>query len=436
MYFGFRNNHQMKKFYFSTSTLFVFCLLTFVNSQAQLVRLSNGFDNYIGSTATVPAGWHITWNSTSSPSYYITAGNYGTAIPSYKFGVTQDTIASPYFLSGDTLSFWCKGQGAFSTQNVLSIYISEDSITWNQLLVLDSLSVTGTIISVPLPCSAHYLKFIYYQVSGNLAFDDVKVTMTNYFPVAIPTTPLNFYCEGDIICFFDQSTMAGCDSICSRQWDFGDGTPPNTQMNPCHYYAVTGTYVVTLIVIACNGNADTSLFPVTVSPTPVSQFSDSNTTGTIVSFNDLSSVSSGNIVTWQWDFGDMNFSAQQNPTHFYSSIGTYYVCLTVVSNDGCTNTVCDSVNVIGVGTNEYGFSKEISVGPNPANDKLFIISYSSYGIEVIDILNTMGQSVLKHQTTNDKRQITLDVSQLSDGIYFLTLNTGPKIFFRKIVVEK
>lgn len=423
----------MKKYFFC---LFAFCLLPFANLHAQLVRLTNGFNNYIGSAATVPAGWHITWNSTSSPSYYITAGNYGAAIPSYKFGVTQDTIISPHFLSGDTLSFWCKGQGTFSPQNVLSIYISEDSVSWSQIQNMDSLLVTGTTFTFPLPCSAHYVKFIYFQVSGNLAFDDVKVTMTDYFPVVSISMWLPYACDGDSMCFGDITTIGGCDSIVSRLWDFGDSIAIDSNQVPCHIYPGPGNYTVQLFVTASNGNSDTASAIITIEPNPVAQFSYNNVSGTLVDLTDLSTISTGNITTWYWSFGDSTFSIQHNPSHVYPAVGMYYTCLTVSSASGCSDTFCDSVNVIGVGMDEYDLSSGISIGPNPAKNKL-TVSSMQLTIDQLDIFDIAGRNVFSRQAAaGNQRQVILDISHLNSGIYFLKIKTGNIVFARKFVVEK
>jgi gliding motility-associated-like protein len=40
-------------------------------------------------------------------------------------------------------------------------------------------------------------------------------------------------------------------------------------------------------------------------------------------------------VTWDWDFGDGNFSSLQNPSHQYETPGTKNVVLTVVDNNDC-----------------------------------------------------------------------------------------------------
>lgn len=65
----------------------------------------------------------------------------------------------------------------------------------------------------------------------------------------------------------------------------------------------------------------------------------------IVDFHDTSVVS-GHVITYSWDFGDGYTSPHQNSSHSYSHPGPYYVCLTVtVDTPQCTNTVCDSITI-------------------------------------------------------------------------------------------
>ena len=408
------------------------------NSSAQIVRLFQGFDNYAGTSATVPAGWYISWNSTSPASFYTTATNYATSSPSYGFGINQDTVISPYFQSGDVLWFWCKGQGApFSVQNTLRVYTSADSITWNTFQTIDSLPVAtaGVTMAFNITCSVHYLKFIYTKVNANLAFDDVKVTMTDYFPVAAFSTTQSTVCSGDSICFSDSSSIAGCDSICSRVWDFGDGNS-STSMNPCHYYILPGTYVIWLYVTACNGNTDSVSASVTVNETPLPMFGDTNITSMTVNFTDSSSISGGSITNWYWDFGDATSDTVQNPTHVYSSVGNYYVCLTVTSNAGCSATYCDSVSVIDVGIAERNLSGGIFISPNPASNILSIGNWR-FAISNMEIFDVMGQRILSMQfPVTGQKQLSFDVSDLFPGIYFLRLSVGANQSTTKVVIAR
>ncbi|MEO0468550.1 MAG: PKD domain-containing protein [Bacteroidota bacterium] len=71
--------------------------------------------------------------------------------------------------------------------------------------------------------------------------------------------------------------------------------------------------------------------------------------GCAYQFSDASTAGSGTtILSWQWDFGDGNTSAQQNPTHFYTTPGQYNVCLTVTGFDGeecCISSFCQLIDV-------------------------------------------------------------------------------------------
>ena len=61
-----------------------------------------------------------------------------------------------------------------------------------------------------------------------------------------------------------------------------------------------------------------------------------------VAFRDSSQ---GNVIEWKWDFGDGQTSDQQNPVHTFSRPGVYNVCLTIVTDDGCTSVYCEKVRV-------------------------------------------------------------------------------------------
>jgi gliding motility-associated-like protein len=66
---------------------------------------------------------------------------------------------------------------------------------------------------------------------------------------------------------------------------------------------------------------------------------------TAISFNDLSTVASGGITSWEWNFGDSNTSNVQNPIHSYASDGTYNVELITVSDINCPDTFLTTVTV-------------------------------------------------------------------------------------------
>ena len=65
-------------------------------------------------------------------------------------------------------------------------------------------------------------------------------------------------------------------------------------------------------------------------------------TGNIPLIVEFSDTSTGDNLTYLWDFGDGQTSSEQNPTHEYSSAGDFTVSLTTTNNYGSdtkTNTV-------------------------------------------------------------------------------------------------
>ncbi len=67
---------------------------------------------------------------------------------------------------------------------------------------------------------------------------------------------------------------------------------------------------------------------------PVADFVGTPASGNVpltVQFTDLTTAQ---VTSWSWDFGDNQASNQQNPTHTYTSAGTYTVGLTVANEKG------------------------------------------------------------------------------------------------------
>ncbi|HQO88148.1 MAG TPA: T9SS type A sorting domain-containing protein, partial [Bacteroidia bacterium] len=67
-------------------------------------------------------------------------------------------------------------------------------------------------------------------------------------------------------------------------------------------------------------------------------------------------------------------------------------------------------------------SKTLSVYPNPASQQI-MIKYDDFKFgDVLNITDVMGKHLLSLQITNN--ETFADISNLSDGIYFVRLNSG------------
>lgn len=148
-------------------------------------------------------------------------------------------------------------------------------------------------------------------------------------------------CDGNAMNFTDNSNPAPA----FWQWNFGDGSLNSNAQNPSHTYNAPGTYTVELTASAQNCISSGTM-DVTVHPNPVADFTVQNgCMGTNTTFTDQSTISTGNITQWNWDFGDGNTSALQNPVYVFANAGNYNVTLTVTSAQGCTDTYTSSVTV-------------------------------------------------------------------------------------------
>jgi PKD repeat protein len=151
-------------------------------------------------------------------------------------------------------------------------------------------------------------------------------------------------CAGTAVTFTSLSTTNGGTSIIDFQWDFGDPASGSNNVsnlqNPSHVYANAGTYTVILEVTNANGCPDTVSHVLTILPKPPVDYTWTGTClGAPTVFTVNTTVTNiGAVDTYDWDFGDGTaHSTQQDPTHTYSSVGTYTVILMITDTAGCMN---------------------------------------------------------------------------------------------------
>jgi gliding motility-associated-like protein len=124
----------------------------------------------------------------------------------------------------------------------------------------------------------------------------------------------------------------------SSSWDFGDGTTSNLAA-PTHTYTAPATYTVTLSSTSASCSSTTTK-NVTIGPNPVPSFTASPTIGCqaplSVQFTDQTNPVPAQ---WSWDFGDGTTSAQQSPSHTYTTTGNFNVKLAVTNATGCSDTI-------------------------------------------------------------------------------------------------
>ncbi len=104
-----------------------------------------------------------------------------------------------------------------------------------------------------------------------------------------------------------------------------------------------------------------------------------------------------------------------------------------ISIDGGAPTSYGYMDEPTVGVDEEDNTIELSVFPNPTSDQLFINMEDNEGAVNFTLVSSSGQ-VVKTGTLNSQSN-TVNVSDLSTGIYFLNVQSDKKQAFRKVIVE-
>ena len=194
--------------------------------------------------------------------------------------------------------------------------------------------------------------------------------------IFVPSPKANFNlsairCQNSPIVFTDASQSNGTSNL-SYNWSFGDGPGSiSTGTNPIHTYTAAGSYVITFTVTGTSSLSvscpDTTSRRISVYSTPTTDFTFLNACqGAATQFKDASTVLTGNVTNWNWQFGDGGSSIIRNPSHTFSTTGSYFVTLQSTSNYSCTSpSVSKLVTVNPKPKAEFGMTNNPSVAQEP-----------------------------------------------------------------------
>ncbi len=180
--------------------------------------------------------------------------------------------------------------------------------------------------------------------TSNKGCKDTIVKVVGVYPLPNVSFSAQNTCDGNPITFNSNANVPN-GSIISYQWNFGNGQT-STVPNPSYTYPTTGNYSVVLTVTSNNNCVNTVSDVVSVYPLPNVNFVASNVCyGTAVSFNNQTTIVSGSITTYLWNFGNGQTSTQFNPQYAYTSPGVYSVTLIATSDNNCTSSITNTVEV-------------------------------------------------------------------------------------------
>jgi PKD repeat protein len=211
----------------------------------------------------------------------------------------------------------------------------------------------GTTGTGPTPSHTYdmppgYYAYVYYArlVVNDGTSDSAPVTTTvqvkDHLPVAHAGGAYTAYRSQPVTLDGSASSDEDGDPL-TYTWDFGDGTT-GTGVNPTHAYTTFGTFWVRLVVndgYMDSWEATTSVSVVDRAPIAEAGGPYAGVRGTAIAFDGSSSADpDGNPLTFSWDFGDGTTGTGAQPTHVYTTMGTFLARLVV--NDGARDSVADT----------------------------------------------------------------------------------------------
>ena len=159
------------------------------------------------------------------------------------------------------------------------------------------------------------------------------------FSIGLPP----FSCAGTASQFTDQTAAPTDSNIATWNWGFGDAANGTSSVkNPSYTYATANTYTVSLAVATNFGCTNSIQKSVTISPSPVSAFS--NLPACVNQATQFTDASTGSIKSRLWQIQNNTFSTA-NPQYTFPASGSFPVVLTVTGNNNCVSQATKNIVV-------------------------------------------------------------------------------------------
>lgn len=341
--------------------------------------------DFTADTACVGGPTTFTDLSTGVPTSWI--WDFGDGSTSTAGPVTTHVYAAPgsyvvtLYVTGGTGTCFDQTFGIVNVTNTVTAgFTAEDTACVKEVIAFTNTSTTtsgtisgyswnfgdGVISTASDPAHSYDAPGTYTVTLTATQTGGCSNTFTqNILVVANPTAMFmtGAACVGQQVNFNSMSVPGGV-PFGTLNWDFGDGGTA-TGANVSHTYATAGTYTVELDAISIAGCHDSIVVPITINPLPVAAFTNNQVClGDTVVFNNMSSISSGSIDSYNWNFGDGTTSVLTDPQHIYTTHNdTFPVTLIVISDQGCSDTLVQDVLTLPIV--DFSFAPEVVNGCAP-----------------------------------------------------------------------
>lgn len=136
--------------------------------------------------------------------------------------------------------------------------------------------------------------------------------------------------------------------------------------------------------------------------------------------------------TYDWSFGDGTNSNLKSVRHIFTSTGEHNVCLivtdTLQSGIICSDVKCQTITICkDLNVPNLNAETKVKVYPNPIGSTFFIETSYTKPVQYF-ITDVLGRTIMQGSFT---KNISINVSDLKKGNYFLELRDKQKVVFRQ-----
>ena len=291
---------------------------------------------------------NYSWNTgNSNPNQIVdTSGVYILDIINENGCENTDTIEVTVIGTAPTLSYSiendiCQGSPLnFTESSTVPPGNTINQVVWNFGEADSAFVSSGTHIYIDSGTFNSFLEVSTAEGCSSKASFDITV-----HPKPIITFETSNYCPYDDIGFSANNQYNV--PIAIFNWDFDQNSNTSTAGNPTYNYGEPGNYDVELIAIDSNSCIDTVIQTVFIQPAPFAdvvildpcEFSP-------LQITDNSTISDTfSIASYAWEYGDNSSAVNPIEDKFFEEYGEYTVQLILTANNGCMDTVTESITV-------------------------------------------------------------------------------------------
>ena len=340
--------------------------------------------------------------------------------------VTITVLDKPLISAGPNLETCVKDTISLGASLTVNSGLPPYTYSWSPASTLSENTVANPL-AYPMATTDYIITV--QDANGCFDSDTIRITV-NPLPVADAGADIT-------VCPMESVTIGGSPSASGGTLPYGYSWSPSTvvdnisESNP--QAATVGTVDVILSLVDSKGCVSMDTIVLTVN--------DMETVGGFT-YNDLGEGTiefidaSVNAEYWSWNFGDGTTLTDQNPTHTFSSDGSFQVCLTV-GNTCYQDTYCETITAMVTGLEVENHNPRIRIHPNPVDrELLFTIDFDKTRESKIFIYALNGQIMYHAKVIKPGNEYRIGTTNWPKGIYMIIFGNKKERITSRFVISR